>query len=421
MFKGLFDRLFIPTYLAGSVGLFAVLFVPAFDDTMSVGSTVPFILTWLILYLLTFAALFVRQIKPSKGDFLVLLFPLYFMFSSFWSLQPEKTLTYSAVLFCNAAFATYFHHRIKAENAPWLIMWVITVLCFLSLLAYILGVEAINYYDIHQRLTILGTSPIRGFFFHKISAGFYAGLAALLCLIMLRGYSRIGVLFLLALFIALTGSASGLALLTGSLLIYIAIRCMLRLRLSRAWFIISIVLFIFAFVLSFHILTEYILPLLDRDPTLTGRTILWDWGLDASYKKFFSGWGYLSYNGTDVARADSIAFRGSLTSVTPHFHNSYVQYLVDAGWIFGSIFIFLHFYVLVAWYKASLRTTTPEHMALVCALIYIMIGSFFGYISGRYNDLSTILIFYLLGLPSSRHSTAKIKNSLLRQTQKQQA
>ncbi len=390
MFMGLFDKLFIPLYLAGSVGMFAVLLAPL--NTGS-GTGPAFIGTWVLLYAITLAAAFVNKAYINKKDLLIFLFPLFFMVTTLWSLQTGKTFTYSFVLFLNAI---YLARRVSVKNIGSLIMVLIISLCALGLLANILGFEATNYVDIHNRPTILGTRPIKGFFFHKIMAGYFSGMAAFLCFIHIKGMKKYGALAFLLLFNLLSGSSSGLALFFIGIVLLFLIWIFVRLGVKQIWFLVFILGSAVLTVLAFKLFGEYVLSLLERDPTLTGRTLLWQLGLDASFEKFFQGWGYLGYNGTEVARIDALKYLVFNNYDIPHFHNSYIQYLVDAGWIWGSIFIGLYFYTLVHWYGKVLETRSPVDMAITCILLYMMIAGVFIHTLGRYNDLSMIFFFYAL-------------------------
>jgi len=404
MIKGYFDRFFIPLYLAGSTGLFAVLFVPIDSGIVEQGSTPLFILTWSVFYSLTFMALLWHKVFFTRSDLFVLLIPLYFLASSLWSLQPEKTFAYSSALLCNALFAIYLCHRVHTEHLPYIIMWLIIGLCFLGLLANLAGLDATYYYDTHHRATIIGTTPIRGFFYHKISAGFFSGLAAVLSLALLKSYQRFIVFFLLVLFNLLTGSIAGFVLLTSSLVLYVTIKLALHLQVSRFWFLIAIFVFFVLVVIFFNSVGGYFLSLLHRDPTLTGRTLLWELGLKASQEKAFLGWGYFGYNGTKIAQMAALAFPEFNNYIAPHFHNSYIQYLVEAGWIFGGLFIGLYFYVLAGWYKISLSTRSTADIGFVCGLFYIIVSGFIIHTLFRYNDLSLIIFLYALkALESQRY------------------
>lgn len=398
----MFDKFFIPLYMMGAAGMFAVLFSP-FNTGEETGPV--FMAMWALLYGITLAAVFARGRSLQKVEFWVFLIPLFFIVSTIWSPQGGKTFLYSITLLLNAMFAVYLSRRVNISNIPFLVMSVIVWLCALGLLANLLGFEATNYVDIHNRPTVLGIQPIKGFFFHKITAGYFASMAALLCLILVKGAKRIGIMAFLFVFTLLTGSSSGLALFFVGIGLHMLVRIFLHFKITPAKFLLSLISLCGFGIILFHFVGVHVLSLLDRDPTLTGRTLLWQLGIDASLERFFTGWGYLGYNGTREAQIAALKFPEFNNYEIPHFHNSYIQFLVDAGWIWGMIFIGLYFYTLTRWYGKALETPKPAFISITCVLLYMMVAAGFIHTLGRYNDLS--MIFFLYALSKSAEGVSK--------------
>lgn len=399
---------FLALYLAGSLGLFAVLFVPTHANTLAVGSTPTFIAVWAVCYAITLILVVCQRTKFDSGDALIFIIPGYFLLSSLWSLNPSKTFTYATVLVLNALFVCVLKRYISPEQFPRFVLKIILSLCVLGTLAAFSGYQNALYIDDHDRQTFIGTEPIRGFFNHKITAGYYAAIAALLAYYMLAGWYRIVAISFLLAFILLTGSVAALGLLFFGCLLIFTIRSFLQARVTPTLFISALFIFTFLAFSVFYIVGEDVLLLLNRDPTLTGRTLLWSWGIDVSLERFWLGWGYLGYNGTEVAYATARYFREFQNYLVPHFHNSYIQFLVEAGWVFGLGFILLYVFAALGWYKLALITGEKSFASILLILLFMMVAALFIHVLGRYNDFSMIVFMYALScMPSYVHAYQK--------------
>jgi len=405
-------RLFLALYIAGGMGLFAVLFVPVevgavFVDT---GSTPLFMGMWMLCYAISLMMFVLSRPKLDYGNLMVCIIPVFYIIGSTWSLDSKKSLIYASTLLLNAFFCMVLQKVVPPKKFPKFILSVILFLCIVGGIAALAGYQNARYIDIHERITIIGTSPIRGFFNHKITAGLYASFGFVIALCTLRGLKRLGVLSVITIFVILTGSSTGLSLLVIGLFLYMLVSLLLSKRVSPTLFLSFLIIFIGIALGLFLLIGTDILILMNRDPTLTGRVPLWGLGFSVSLERFLTGWGYFAYNGSDHAIMKAYHFYAQFDNyVIPHFHNSYVQFLVEAGWVFGGLFIGLYFYTLKGWYSMSLyNSEVRQYKAILLVIMLMMIAGIFVHTLGRYNDGSMIMFMYALSFASYFSNQKKI-------------
>jgi O-antigen ligase len=378
------------------MGLFAVLFVPQETITSSTGSNLFFTLTWLLLYFFVFILLLKHSFRMHHMELIILAIPLFHLLSVIWSPQPIKTLVYSFCFLLNSFFVIALRRYFKTEDIIKIIIDIILIMSLLGLLFYFFGYSNVHYYDIHDRGNIIGGEPLRGFFNHKITAGLYSAIAFNLTFIFFRSKKRLVYMAVLFLFNIMTGSATGLSLLlVGFLIINFLVFCRNKNIPSNA-FLITISLLVSLVVLTFITIGTDILIYLERDPTLTGRTLLWTWGIEVGLEKPLLGWGYLGYLGTDIAGNVAETYTEFHNYDVPHFHNSLIQIFADGG-IFYTIFIVLLIFTSIKyWYRDYLLNGNKAALAFCFLSLFLLVSSIFVYIYSRYNDFSTILFMLII-------------------------
>ncbi|MNZ25842.1 O-Antigen ligase [compost metagenome] len=391
-------RIYIYFYLASAMGLAAVLFVPTDSSGSEPGSSLSFILCWIVLYAISILYLLKLPKPITKSNLGILAIPLYFIISTIWSLSPSKTATYSSCLLLNTIFAVTLTRWAKPEALFKIILNTNILLISAGLLFYLAGSDLVIYHDIHERENILGSTPIRGFYNHKITAGYYAGLSFFIAIILLDGLKRFATCSLLLFFILLTGSSSALSLIPIGFLLLATLLYLGKLRASRGFIILVFGLIPLSIIIAAINLYEPVLTALGRDTTLTGRTLLWGWGIETALQRPLLGWGYVGYNGSELAQIKALSFKEFENYQVPHFHNSYIQYLVDFGTVIGSTIILLYFFTAIFFAKHYARSKSKSALLISFSIFWIMFSGFFVHTMGRYNDLSMIIFMYSLGL-----------------------
>ena len=385
-------------YFASSCGLFAVIFVPQNTITSTVGSNTMFMGSWLVMYAMSMCTFFIFKFKVTKRDLLILLIPLFHFVSVFWSGNPQKTLIYSLCFILNAIFVIAVSRHLNAEKLASTILKILSVMILVGMLFYFMGYENVKYLDIHDRASALGTTPIRGFFNHKITAGLYAVVALILAYTLLKKAYLLTVSSFCAFFILLTGSATAMVLGVVGLICVHGIQLAALRNVKPKQFVTFILLGLICVITIFSVVAEPVLLALNRDPTLTGRTVLWEWGLRVAFEKPIFGWGYLGYIGTNLAELEASRYIEFRNYDVPHFHSSIIQILVDGGLIY-TIFLFsCIFFSLGRWYQYYLHTRQAHALAFSSILLLLIIGSFFIYYFSRYNDFTTIFTMLAISL-----------------------
>jgi O-antigen ligase len=84
---------------------------------------------------------------------------------------------------------------------------------------------------------------------------------------------------------------------------------------------------------------DFILEFLGKDPTLTGRTLIWSHVMDNISEKPLLGWGYAAFWVPGNPAAAQIA--GALNWTAPNAHNGLLEFWLDVGLVGTSLFVFL--------------------------------------------------------------------------------
>jgi len=152
----------------------------------------------------------------------------------------------------------------------------------------------------------------------------------------LRRFAIVG-LMVFAFSIIVSGSGTALAtiLLMSSILLWMRMLASVKplVRMLLNGFVVSVVAMTVLGVMIFFTPTEllvYFTDSLDKDVTLTGRTLLWEIAADAISAKPYMGWGFDSHGTVKSYSAYWIDHN--------HYHNGYLDVLLAGGWIlFGLV------------------------------------------------------------------------------------
>ena len=392
----LFLKLFLWIYLAAGCGMFAVLFVPADSAGIESGSTFMFMLAWSFLYFFSCCYLLYFKVKLRYSYLYLLLFSIYMVLSSSWSYDMGRTFIYSFSLFLNFLFIILVYQNVNENVVVRGLLNVLFILTLISVFGSILGIESFKYNDPHSRPNILGFQPFRGLYNHKIPAGIYTAIGFSLSCILLSGIKRFYFCFIFILFNLYTGSSTGHSmLLIGAFLIVVNKFCVNQNCSPKKYFLRFFILLLITSFISMVVLPS-VLMALGRDPTLTGRTVLWGWGISVALERLFFGWGYMSYNGSELAQKSLSVFDGFENYEAPHFHNSYIQSLVDNGLLFTLIFMYFCIYTMYKTYKRYFLHREKYILAELVVFQLILLSAVFVHSILVYNNTFTLIIIYCL-------------------------
>lgn len=275
-------------------------------------------------------------ISPAVSALLVLAFA-----SCLWSIEPEITLRRSVAFLFTTAFGLYLALRWPLADIIKLFAVTLSILTLTSI-ALALAVPSIGVdHTLHE-------GAWKGVYFQKNVTG-RATVWMMLCLMWLhwQGYGPRwvirGMLAAGALLLLMCGS--GTALLTtimsaGVLAALRWVRIDVRTLIPAAALLALLAL---ATALATTVFYEDVMAMLGRDPTLTGRTELWEHTLTSIQERFVLGWGYAAYWYGDYGPAAIFTVGWGIASA----HNGVIEVLLDLGvpglvlvlWLMGRVLV----------------------------------------------------------------------------------
>ncbi|MEH6793170.1 MAG: O-antigen ligase family protein [Rhodococcus sp. (in: high G+C Gram-positive bacteria)] len=385
-------NVFYYVYIACTLGTNTVLLIPRSQASDTIAGGVMFQASWILLLGLTVVALLTVRTHNATNFFFALMICGYIMASAIWSVNPTSTLTYGA-LFCGNILVAYMltcDYRISEILK--IFSRVILFLTVAGLAAYGARLSFSFYFDHQSRANLLGLQPLRGLFPHKITGGLYAVMGAVLALNFQRGLLRTASLAVYSVFVILTGSASAIILGLTAVLVSMLANTAVRSKIRPGVFAILFLTAAGAASVTVLIKQTVILELLGRDSTLTGRTYLWQYGLDEWRERPLFGWGFNGYFTSDIAQY--IQNIGAFQNYNvPHFHQSYIQTMVDLGLVGLLIMVAMITYSLY-WSYRSASLESPEGGAAAFTIVsLIAIAGLAIYVMFEYNHFATFALF----------------------------
>lgn len=377
-------------YLCAAMGSVGVLFLP--NGAREAASNPGYVGAWVLLYLVSGFALLRRPIF-DRETLVLLAFSIFSMVSAAWSPQPLITVTNATMLLANVLFIAQSRMAVSASKFLRVTVWSITVLAFAGTVMALLGLDAAMYLDAHQRLTYLGTQPIRGLFGHKITAGVFATIAAVIAVICLNGARRFFIPVVLFAFVLATGSTGALALFAVSMVVTILVNLSLKLQLRSDALVAGLVAAMLLGAVFVGTALPIALEALGGDASLTGRSELWGWAWEVILQRPVLGFGYYGYIGSEMAHKAALEIPRFVYYDVPHFHNAYLQTLVDlgvAGFAFQTLVLL---YALAKHYRRAYYTRSRVHQAYAAVLIIIVAVSMGMHALFQYNHFLTLFAF----------------------------
>lgn len=403
---------FYHVYVACTLGANAVVLIPV-GPAGQVGGNAVFAASWAIMHLLVYGLLLITRRQDGTNLFIGLAVGFFVVASTVWSVAPTSTLAYGGMLAGNVMAAHLMANDLSVAEILKVISRTILFLCVAGIVAYYLGYRQVYYFDEHGRANILGGEPLRGFFPHKIMASLYATLGAAAALSSVRrGWRRLVAVIVLAWFVALTGSATGLVLALLAIAVYGGVLWCVRKRWSGTWFLIASV--VFTSFLGVLVATNWssILAELGRDGTLTGRTVLWQYGLNVAGQRPWLGWGFNGYFSSSLSSSLSAAVPAFRHYDVPHFHESWIQTATDLGIV--GVLLAAAIVVCVLWwsYKLALVWQDASGVSAFTMCATLIVASATMYIFLTYNHFGTFSLFLLFfALGRARRSVMREEQS----------
>jgi exopolysaccharide production protein ExoQ len=116
------------------------------------------------------------------------------------------------------------------------------------------------------------------------------------------------------------------------------------------------------------IFPDSLLEMIGKDPTLTGRTVIWSYVIPDIYQKPLLGWGYAAFWSPGNPAAMEIA--DAIHWFAPEAHNGLLEILLTVGVVGAALFIFL----LARTIGLALRCLRAENSTLAISTLLCCIG-----------------------------------------------
>ena len=281
--------------------------------------------------------------------------------SVLWSIDPSETLKramlYGVVILGAAGLAGAY----EGEN----ILKLLLIACAVSAVS-----SLVAYFATPGMARMAVTGELRGVFPHKNAIGPVMAIGALVAFHKLsagRGSQTLYTM-LLALFIlcaAMSRSATSLLTIFAYGAGFGLTRLLHHPRFRQVGMILT------ALALPIALLAaatkDTVLSILGKDPTLTGRTVLWEFVQDNIRLRPFLGWGYAAFWQPDNPAANAISL--TLGWYVPQAHNGILEILIELGFVGMALFVTLWLRNLLL---AAGRLRTPAKAFATTALLFYL-------------------------------------------------
>lgn len=331
-------------------------------------------------------------------------FGVFALLSTFWSAAPDVTAR---------AGTQYLSHILCALIAARVLSPRTLTLGSLG------GVTLVLVYSLvtgeYRYDPIDGSYSFVGAFSSKNQLGFFASLGiyfayaalALLRVRLLWAAAAVPAGLLSAYCLVISQSATSIIAIAGTLALSMCVSLALYLRSpARALFFAAVAgLALLAAFVSLRLgAFDIVLAAFGKDPTLTGRTYLWSQGLEAARQNLVLGQGYQAYWVQGFSEAERLWAEFNITGRAGfHFHNTYIETLVETGSVGLVLLCALLIGVLLGHFARLLkgRETTASHlMFAVSAMLFVRsfveVDVITPYVIGSF------LLYYAAGVLSMR-------------------
>jgi len=327
-----------------------------------------------------------------------------------WSVSPGVAFRRCGSLVMTTAFAIWFADRFSVRTIMNLLLVTMALVCISSYIA----IFAFPNFGIHNPSNTVNPTHFgawRGMLGHKNDFGRMLALASNLFLIAFLTRDKWRWAYLagwLSAIALIGGSRSGQAVVLVVLPpIFLIMLLWLRgvpLQVRSLVIIVTIPIGFFLSLISNVILTE-VLDILGKDPTLTGRSEIWNAVLDSLGHHILLGGGYGT--GWDLV-ADGVFMEmgGTMT----HAHNGYIDLILDVGALGLSITLSFYALLLLKVKRFLLSPQRTEAVALGLAyLVFSLSGNWVASFLLQYNSLYWVLPVCIYVIFTRRESLAARK------------
>lgn len=257
------------------------------------------------------------------------------LLSTLWSPEPGLTLRRSIMLLVSTLLAIYLGERYTTEKLARLLAQTLCLMMTAIIVFYFVAPVYVVDYSSH-------IGAWKGLSSHKnIFGEFMAEAVALLLLVRFRHFLWLRYVFLVTAVVLLwlSGSATSLfcgTLVTAAMVLWRRARGRPNQRLL-VYAVAALMVFSGIYFLTGH--TGLLLQVLNRDPSLTGRTQIWAMALPAMMKFPILGYGYDGFWIGPKGEALNIMLGSGW--LVPHAHNGFLDLGLSLGIIGLCVFLYI--------------------------------------------------------------------------------
>jgi exopolysaccharide production protein ExoQ len=321
-----------------------------------------------VLQIITGVYMFFRAYRQTRrigtGAMFALILAGYIMMTALWSIDPQTTVRRATLYLFVVVGAIGIAGLLRGDDYMELLFLACGGCAVLSVLLYIANP--------YHALMPDGSGAFRGIFGHKNVAGQVMAAGALAALHRLRvnRRQRLATIAMLGLFTLLAVAARSA---TAFMTIFAYCGVDGGLRLLRAGgaarlVCIGLVILVTPVVVLVMLYPDAVLEMIGKDPTLTGRTELWTWVLNAISQRPVLGWGYAAFWSPNNPAADEIS--RVLQWYVPQAHNGLLEMALNVGFVGAAYYIFL----LISAVWCALRSLRTSERELAASTIACCIG-----------------------------------------------
>lgn len=348
-----------------------------------------------------YSALAILVIRGSLtrifGNYWPALLPVLFtLLSLIWSEDSGLTIRRAGALCLTTAFAFWLVLRYTPKQ----IFGMVVAMAACIIVANFVVIQLQPERGIHQVYDLINTHHAgswRGLFGHKNDFGRLIAMSASILVVGVffktwGRYLSLAMLPLLGLAaLMIVNSNSSQATLLGVSVPFVTLVFLWMRRLTptgRSMLFLMVVPIAIISVMSVQLLLEYVLGLLGRDATLTGRTEIWEGVLLAMGSSALLGGGYGA--GWQVVGPRLTALTGTDVG---HAHNGYLDLAVDIGFLGLIMTLSLMVWLGVLAFRNLMKNSYSEMSALALAVLAF---AFIGNVAGSFLLLHNSTYWVLL-------------------------
>ncbi len=384
----------------GIAALTISIFVFAYSARFGQISILAYYGLWLPLVLVNY-----RQVLGNYAKYWWIIgFGLFACLSIFWSDAPGVTARASVQYLSHVVCALIVARTID-----------IRTLTLGSLAGIFLVVIYSLLFGVYHYDPIDGTYSFVGAFSSKNQLGFYGSLGvyfafAALFILHIRGLWRlmaltVGVISCYALFASQSATSIIATAITLAASACIALVLMLAPQSRKMLFLIAVLMLAVCIAGALNAgAIDFVLGAFGKDATLTGRTYLWSEGMRAVEGAPFVGVGYQAYWVQGFSEAERLWEEFYIpTRAGFHFHNTYIEALVELGYV-GLVLIAVTIVGVVGGHLKRLLTErrSDESFLLLGVVLMLTIRSFFEVDVMHPYAIGSFLLYYCAGLLATK-------------------